>query len=132
MISLAGFFHMNGCGSSFQLSVQMPIASSSWSTEVNVPFFKRRLVSWLNQLSTGLSHEELVGVQCVPPRALGVSEPLRDRLGLVCREVIEHDVDLEFSRHVQVNELEEGEDLFRRVSVIGVIEHVTGRQVHRH
>ena len=59
-----------------------------------------------------------------------MSEPGRDRIGLVRREVFRHDVDLQVLCHVQVNELNEGEDLFRRVSVLGVIEHVTSRHVH--
>lgn len=37
MISLAGFFQMNGVGFSFQPSAQMPISSCRWATEVNAP-----------------------------------------------------------------------------------------------
>ena len=48
----------------------------------------------------------------VPPRALGMSEPLRHRFGLVRREVVEHDVDLEIAGHVQVDEAKEVEHLF--------------------
>ena len=64
MISSAGFFQMNGVGFSLHPSAQMPISSCRWATEVNAPFFSRRLVSWANQLSTRLSHDELVGVKC--------------------------------------------------------------------
>ena len=60
-----------------------------------------------------------------------MSEPGRDRFGLVRREVIQHDVDLQVFRHVQVNELEEGEHFLGGVTGLGVIEHVTSRHAHR-
>jgi hypothetical protein len=59
-----------------------------------------------------LGHDELVGVKfrCQPAR-LG-REPLRNRLGLVRREVVEHDMDLKIARQVQVDEAKEVEHLF--------------------
>ena len=63
----------------------------------------------------------------VPRRSLGMREPGHDRFGLVCRQIVKHDVDLQVLYHGRVNEPDEGEDLFRRVLVLGVIEHLTSR-----
>lgn len=63
--------------------------------------------------------------------APGMSEPHRNRCSLVRREIVEHDVDVEFFRHVRVNELEEVEDLFARVTGPDVVEDLASHHVHR-
>lgn len=47
------------------------------------------------------------------------------------REVVEHDVDLEVSWHVEVDELEEREHVGRLVGLLRVVEDLTGTDVHR-
>ena len=67
----------------------------------------------------------------VPASALGVRQPLLHGLGLVRREVVEHNVNVETRLDVQINEAEEVEDVFGRVTRLGVVEDVAGRDVHR-
>ena len=79
-----------------------------------------------------MSQDELVGVKCRCQRErAGCFEPLAHELGLVRGEIVEHDVDLEGTRHGAIEVFEEAEDVLSGVRILGVVEYLPGRHVHR-
>ena len=65
----------------------------------------------------------------VPALSFGVGEPVARRFGLVGRQVVQHDVDVEVGGGVQVDPLEEGEHVFPSVAAAGLVEHLAGGDV---
>jgi hypothetical protein len=67
----------------------------------------------------------------VPTGTFRVLEPGPDRLGLVGREAVEDDVDVELSWDMEIDQLEEGQHVGALVRGPRVIEDLASPDVHR-
>lgn len=137
MISSAVFFQMNALGLSFQCSAQSPIASVSASTLVNTPRFEtpcgEQAEPALDEIQPPppppprrRRRREVK----VPPYPLGVGEPVGHRRRLVRRQVVQHNMHLKMLGHVHVDGLEERQHFFGAVTGLGVVDDLTGSDVH--